>query len=355
MLRNKWLLLCIGFVLVASSILFFIFIQAPQLPSSTDDRPRLALQKPNANAGVRSSLEQENDVITENEEQVGNKNTEKAESKNTGNEKQKPKRQLKNVNNDIFFKFVTVHREELKEEFDKQLAAFESTRDAGVAYELSKLYAQCAAIPQDRTAFEQWVHERSNRLLERGKSNGELAEAESRWEKNYRDCQRVPVSGEARDYEKEALSFLEEAAYAGNSNAVYELATTDAASYLAKDKTPDEFNQLKNDIGEMLLNARSSCDPFIFSTLAGGRGKNENWVLELKVPEAGFVWANYWTMAAIYIRNIEVDDGRRQQFADNLRELEKKYSMNAQDIDVAKKNAKRYFKQFCTEKNRGAS
>jgi len=355
MLRNKWLQLCIGFVLAASSVLLFVFIQNPQLPSSTDDRPRLALQKPNAIADLRASLEQENKVVAESAEQVGNKNTEQVGNKNTGNEKQKPKRQLKKVNNDIFFKFVTVHREELKEELDKQLAAFEATRDAGVAYELSKLYAQCAAIPQDRTAFEQWVHERSNRLLERGKSNGELAEAESRWEKNYSDCQQVPVNGETRDYEKEALSFLEEAAYAGNSNAVYELVTTDAASYLARDKTPDEISQLKSDIGEMLLNARSSCDPFIFSTLAGGRGKDENWVLELKVPEAGFVWANYWTMAAIYIRNIEVDDGKRQQFGDNLRELEKKYDMNAQDIKVAKKNAERYYNHFCTEKNRGNS
>ena len=71
------------------------------------------------------------------------------------------------------------------------------------------------------------------------------------------------------------------------------------------------------------------------------------------MPEAGFVWVNYWTMAAIYIRNIEEDDGKRQLFADNLRELEKMYSMNAQDIKVAKKMQSAISNNFVQKKIEG--
>jgi hypothetical protein len=214
-------------------------------------------------------------------------------------------------------------------------------KDGTINYMLAKAFSICEIAPQNEIELQERKKMYEEASLNAGDDNGETQENIERAEKEYFTCKEL----KARYPNLHAYDFFYKSALLGNSNSKFVI----AAMY-----TPPKYDNWsfeekeihKKNMGKMLSEARSQCEPGAFLAFANGRGFDEGklWVDPNPLPEKIRRLANLSTYNLIYSNKFS--DGQSDYIA---QATQLAASMAEEDRIFSEQEGNRMYNNYCSE------
>jgi hypothetical protein len=238
-----------------------------------------------------------------------------------------------------FRKHLRLPKEGILEYAASIIGQQDNDKDGTINLMLGKAFSICEIAPQNEQELKERKSMYEEASLDAGSNNGETQANITRAEKEYRTCKelREKYSG------YHAYDFYSKSALLGNSQAKYVVAATYMPPDYEKWTLPEKEAHKKN-MGKMLSDARSQCEPNAFLAFSNGRGFDEGklWIDPNPLPENVRSFANLLAHNLIYTNKFS--DGVSSHVG-SMNELAEQ--MTKEEREFAGKEGRRMYQDYC--------